>query len=227
MIALLDSLSIHSALSVKHTHIKEWMALLKLQLTIKHKLINFIILTLNKLVPLILWEIVCVHDTVLCGLCRDCDDINTLIYMQLSRLAVCESVIIVYTVCDVTVLLGFKDHAATCDSVHRTRVDLDEIALFDRDIADELTPPALMNHIRKLLMGLCVMPHHKLCVIRTIYDVPALGLAKRAILILCSILIIWMHLYAQIVLSINYLDEQRESVTLNIAEQLRMLIPKL
>ena len=79
MVAFLDSLSIHSALSVKHTHIKEWMTLFKLQLTIKHKLINFIILTLNKLVPLILWEIVCVHDTVLCGLCRNGDDINTLI----------------------------------------------------------------------------------------------------------------------------------------------------
>ena len=49
MVALLDSLSIHSALSVKHTHIKEWMTLLKLQLTIKLKLINLIILTLNKL----------------------------------------------------------------------------------------------------------------------------------------------------------------------------------
>ena len=52
MIALLDSLSIHSALSVKHTHIKEWMTLFKLQLTIKHKLINLIILTLNKLVQM-------------------------------------------------------------------------------------------------------------------------------------------------------------------------------
>ena len=67
--------------------------------------------------------------------------------MKLSRLAVCESVIIVYTVCDVTVLLGFENHAAACDSVHRARVDLDEIALFDRDIADELVPPALMNHV--------------------------------------------------------------------------------
>ena len=66
------------------------------------------------------------------------------------------------------------------------------------------------------------MPHHKLCVIRTIYNVPALSLAKRAILILCSILIIWMHLYAQIVLSINYLDEQWKSVSSNIAEQLRI-----
>ena len=67
--------------------------------------------------------------------------------MKLSRLAVCESVIIVYTVCDVTVLLGFKNHAAACDCVHCARVDLDEITLFDRDIADELVPSALMNHV--------------------------------------------------------------------------------
>ena len=67
--------------------------------------------------------------------------------MKLSRLAVCESVIIVYPVCDVTVLLGFKNHAAACDCVHCARVDLDEITLFDRDIADELVPSALMNHV--------------------------------------------------------------------------------
>ena len=198
------------------------MTLLKLHLPIKHELINFIILTLNKLVPLILWEIVCVHDTVLCELCRNSDDINALIHMKLSRLAVCESVIIVYTLCNVTTLLCFKNHAATCDGMHCARVNLDEIALFDRYIADELVPSALMNHIRKLLMCLCVMSHHKICVIRTIYDVPALSLAKRTILILCSILIIWMHLYAQIVLSINYLDEQRKSVAFNITEQLRI-----
>ncbi len=147
MVALLDSLFIHSALSVKHTHIKEWMTLFKLQFTIKHKLINLIILTLNKLVPLILWEIVCVHDTVLCGLCRNCDDINTLLNMKLSRLAVCESVIIVYTVCDVTVLLGFENNTATCDSVHSARVYLDEIAFFYWNVADELVPSALMNHV--------------------------------------------------------------------------------
>lgn len=147
MVALLDSLTIHSALSVKHTHIKEWMTLFKLQLTIKHKLINLIILTLNKLVPLILWEIVCVHDTVLCGLCLNRDDINALIHMKLSRLAVCKSVIIVYTVCDVTVLLGFENHAATCDSVHCARINLDEITLFNWDIAYELVPSALMNHV--------------------------------------------------------------------------------
>ena len=46
------------------------------------------------------------HHTVLCGFGRDSNDVNTLGDMQLSGLAIAQSVIIVYAVGDVAALLG-------------------------------------------------------------------------------------------------------------------------
>ena len=56
------------------------------------------------------------------------------------------------------------------------------------------------------------MSDYQRCTFRTVQHVPALGLSKRAILMLGCIGVVRMNLDTQIILCINDLNEQRESV---------------
>ena len=46
------------------------------------------------------------HHTVLCGFCRNGDHIDTLCDVQLSGLAVAQSVVIIHTISNIAALLG-------------------------------------------------------------------------------------------------------------------------
>ena len=64
------------------------------------------------------------HHTVLCGFGRDSNDINTLGDVQLSGLAVTQSVIIIHPVGNIAALLGLKKQCTTPDIVGTPRTRL-------------------------------------------------------------------------------------------------------
>ena len=147
--------------------------------------------------------------------------------MQFSWLSIGKSVVIVYTVSDITVLLCLKDHKTSLDRMYRTRIDLNEITFLYRDLTDKFFPSSLMDHVAQFLFGLRVMTDHEGCVFRAVNDVPALGLSERAVLIYLCVFVIRMNLDTQIVLCVNDLDEKRETVDIHISEKSRLFFPQL
>ena len=64
------------------------------------------------------------HHTVLCGFGRDSNDINTMGDVQLSGLAVTQSVIIIHPVGNIVALLGLKKQCTAPDIVGTPRTRL-------------------------------------------------------------------------------------------------------
>ena len=65
----------------------------------------------------------------ICRFKRSLDNIDTLLYMKLSRFAVLQSVIIVYTIGDIAALLCLQNQCAAFDGMYASRIDLEEISL--------------------------------------------------------------------------------------------------
>ena len=117
-------------------------------------------------------------DTVLCWGSRCIDDINGLLHMKLPLLAVRKTIIIIYAVCDVTVLLCLKKHDTCLYRVNSARHDGDKVPLVYRNLSDKLTPSSLVNHLRTLFFILGIVAYNQRSPLRTIKNIPALRLSK-------------------------------------------------
>ena len=163
----------------------------------------------------------------ICRFKRSLDNIDTLLYMKLSRFAVLQSVIIVYTIGDIAALLCLQNQCAAFDGMYASRIDLEEISLMYRHFADEIAPLMIADHFLHFCLVFCIVSDNNFCTRFAVQHVPALGLSKRSILMLSCISIIWMNLDAQIIFCINDLDQQRNLASRVISENFRLLFPEL
>ena len=145
--------------------------------------------------------------------------------MKLSRLAVLQSVIIVHTVGNIAVLLCLQDQKPALDGVDGSRINLDKISLFHRNLADKFAPASLVDHGGKLLLRLRIVTDHERGVLGRIHNVPALRLAERTVFMFLCIGVIRMYLNAQIRLRIDDLCQKWEAVVGEVSKYLRVLLP--
>ena len=147
--------------------------------------------------------------------------------MQLSGLAVTQSVIIIHPVGNIAALLGLKKQCTALNGMYGTGIDLDKVTGLNGDLTDEFPPSALMDHLLQFFLRLRIVSGYQRSILLAIQDEPALGLTQGSVLMNLRIRIIGMYLDTEIVLRINDLDQQRETIHSRVSEQLRMLLPQL
>ena len=149
-----------------------------------------------------------------------------LFHMQLSRLPVRQPVVVVNTICNITALLGFENQSSSLDGMDASRIDLEEVALFHRNSADKCIPLMSAYHRLHLFMASRMVADDNLRSRVAVQNILALRLPQRSVLMDLRILIIRMHLNAQIRLCVNDLDEKRKLISRIIPEKLRLLLPQ-
>ena len=148
--------------------------------------------------------------------------------MQLARLAVSTlAVVVVDAIGDVARLLGLEHERAGLDGVERARVDLEEVALVDGHLVQEVAPAALLDKLGELLAVLGLLADDDGGVGLAVEHVPALLLAQAAVLVHARVLVVGVDLDGEVAVGVENLDEQREAVALGIAEELVALVPEL
>ena len=88
--------------------------------------------------------------------------------MQLSGLAVAQSVVIIHAVSDITALLGLYEKNSSLDGMHGTGIDLDEIPGLNRDLTDELFPLSFLDHLLQFFPGIRVVSNHQRSIFLTV-----------------------------------------------------------
>ena len=217
MSALLYWSAVKTSLSIQNTDIYKWLIPIKLCCSIYSCLAYSIARAAYKLLGL------CTFNVKLFMLChcrfKWClNNVNTLLYMKCSRLSILQTIIVIYTICNITVLLSLKNQSSTLNCMNTAWIDLEEITLLYRNLADKFFPALAADHLFYFLVILCIVTDHDSAAFFCIKNIPALHLAKRAILILCCVCVIWMNLNAKICLCINNLNQKREAVSLYIAK---------
>ena len=125
--------------------------------------------------------------------------------MELTRLAVLKPVIVIQSIGYIAILLGFKDDCSTLYGVYRTRLYKEEVAFFYRDFSDKTSEVLIIHVFVELLFVLGIVPYYYGCTFFCISHIPAFCLAKRASLVLFSVVIIWMDLDGKVGFSRNQL----------------------
>ena len=159
MASLCNRDAVHRALSLQDAHIGEAAAKILLPVSCHLHLVHCIISAGDQVIFL---TVVCVsrkHRLLVPVLHkRGPDHINALLYMELSG----KSVIIIDTVCNITALLGLQYQRSALDGMDASRIDLEEIPLLNRDLADELIPSPFpgsalpsAERIRSMLAAVC------------------------------------------------------------------------
>ena len=140
-------------------------------------------------------------------------NVQALLDVQRAGLAiVAQAVVIVYAVGHVAGLLGFQNERTGLDGVHGTGVDLEEVALVDGRLVQQLAPAAPLDHLREFGAVVGALPHDDRGTRLAIEHVPALALAEAAVLMLGGVRVIGMHLDREVAVRVEDLDEQREAV---------------
>ena len=121
-------------------------------------------------------------------------DIKTLVDMELTRLAILKPVIVIQSISYITVLLGFKYYGSSLYGVYRTRLYKEKVSFFYRDFSDKTSEVLIIHVFVELLFVLSVVPYYYGCTFFGVSHIPAFCLAKRASLVLFSVVIIWMNL---------------------------------
>ena len=201
------------------------MILCKTACSVDIQLVNLIVSAGVQLVQPVLRQSECRRYTVLDGFRRNGDHVDALLNVKLSRPAVLQSVIIVHTVGNIAVLLCLQDQKPALDGVDGSRINLDKISLFHRNLADKFAPASLVDHGGKLLFRLRIVTDHERGVLGRIHNVPALRLAERTVFMFLCIGVIRVYLNTQIRLRIDDLCQKREAVVGEVPKYLRVLLP--
>ena len=112
-------------------------------------------------------------------------------------------------------------------------VDLEEVALVDGDLVEQLGPAALVDHLLELGGVFGLLADDDGAALLAAEDVPAFLLAQRAVLVLLGVLVVWVDLDREVILGVEDLDEQGELLGLAAAavgdgaEHLAVLLPDL
>ena len=169
---------IQKTIALDYADDQERIRLLKLSLPIHFHVEYLIILTLDEFLQFVGLRFPSLDHALGHRCCRHFDDIETLLYMKLTRFAVGKTVIIIDTIGNITVLLCLKNCNSTLDCMHGTRINLDEITFLYRDFTDQLTPASVVYHVFQFFVCLCIVSDNKLGIRLTVKDIPALHLAK-------------------------------------------------
>ena len=147
--------------------------------------------------------------------------------MQRAQLAVgARAVVVVQAIRHVARLLRLQNQRAGLDGVHGAGVDLEKVALVDRQHVEHVVPAAVLNHLRGLGAVMCPLADDDRGAGLAIQHVPALGFAQAAVLVLGGILVVGMDLDRKVVLGVQNLNEQRELLALAVAKELAVLGPQ-
>ena len=115
--------TIQGAFAFYHAHQDERLVLPGLHAMLHIDAIYRVVRAVDQLLDCIVL-LLGMHHTVLCGFGRDSNDINTLGDVQLSGLAVTQSVIIIHPVGNIVALLGLKKQFTAPDIVGTPRTRL-------------------------------------------------------------------------------------------------------
>ena len=143
------------------------------------------------------------------------------------------AVVVVDAVGHVAGLLGLEDHRAALDGVDGAGVDLEEVALVDGHLVEQIGPAALVDHLLELGGVLGLLADDDGAALLAAEDVPAFLLAQRAVLVLLGVLVVGVDLDREVILGVEDLDEQGELLGLaatavgNGAEYLAVALPDL
>ena len=133
--------------------------------------------------------------------------------MQLAWLAVgLEAPVVVEAISDVGILLQLVEDDARTDRMDRSGGNEDDIARVDLDAPQIVLQPGLGDGLSNFVLGgLLLQPIDDLCAVVSLQDIPRLGLAETAILVLSGVLVVGMNLHRELVLRVDELGEQREA----------------
>jgi len=155
--------------------------------------------------------------------CHNC--VNALFHMQLSRFSVGQSVIVIYTICNIAVLLCLQNHCTSFDCMQTSRIDLEKISFFHICHTDKFIPPSLTDHLFQFFFILCIVADNNFCTRLTVQHIPALGFPQRTIFMFGCICIIGMYLNTQIIFRINDFNQKRKLAARIISKQFRLFFP--
>ena len=110
--------------------------------------------------------------------------------------------------------------------MHGTGINLEKVALVDRQHVEHVVPTAFLDHLCGLGAVLGTLADDDRGAGLAIQHVPALGFAQAAVLVLGGVLVVGMNLDRKVVLGIQNLNEQRELLALAIAKELAVLGPQ-
>lgn len=116
--------------------------------------------------------------------------------MKRARASFVHPVVVVDTVCNVAVLLGLQYEGAPFYGAKSTRLDLEEIAFFNRDLPQKFRPPFLLYHLFYFFFILCTVADDNGSVFVAVQHVPAFGFSKGAVFVFHCIGIVRMDLDA-------------------------------
>ena len=159
--------TVQGAFSLYHTHQYKGLILPGLHAMLHINAVYGVIRTEDQLLDRIVLFLG-MHHAVLCGFGRNGDNIDTLSDMQLSGLAVTQSIIIIHSVGNVAALLCLKKQCTALNGMYGTGIDLDEVTGLNRDLTNEFFPLALMNHLFQLFFCLRIMSDHQRSILLTV-----------------------------------------------------------
>lgn len=90
----------------------------------------------------------------------------------------------------------------------------------------QLVPLAMVDLLAQGLIAVCRVAHDDVGSRLAVQNVPALGLAQAAVFVAAGIAVVRVHLNAQVLLCVDHLDQQRETVAADISEQFLMFVPQ-
>ena len=160
------------------------------------------------------------HLGIFCDISK-IDSFEGKLSMQFAQVAITISTqIVIDAIGDIAGLLNLSNHHACSDSMNTTCRDIEAVSWIDTNLV-KVVLDASVCHFLGIISNLCSLAEscNELTATISIHDVPHLVFTHLTMTALAE-LIIWMHLDAQVLASIDELDEQREI----IAEALVILL---
>ena len=155
------------------------------------------------------------------------DAVEALLNMQRAQLAVgAGAVVVVQAIGHIARLLRLQNERTGLDGVHGTGVNLEKVALVNRQHVEHLVPAAVLDHLCCLGAVLGALSDDDRGAGLAVQHIPALGLAQAAVLVLGSVLVVGVNLDRKVVLGVQNLNEQRELLALAVAKELTVLGPQ-
>ena len=155
------------------------------------------------------------------------DAIEALLNVQWAQLAVgAGAVVVVQTIRHVARLLRLQNERAGLDGMHGTGINLEKVALVDRQHVEHVVPTAFLDHLCGLDAVLGALADNDRGTGLAVQHIPALGFAQAAVLVLGGVLVVGVNLDRKVVLGVQNLDEQRELLAFTVAKELAVLGPQ-
>lgn len=145
----------------------------------------------------------CGHGAVGRSLNIKVDAIQALLNVQWTQFAVgAGAVVVVQAIGHIARLLRLQNERAGLDGVHGTGVNLEKVALVDRQHVEHVVPAAVLDHLCGLSAVLCALTDDDRGAGLAVQYIPALGFAQAAVLVLGGVLVIGMNLDRKVVLGV-------------------------